>query len=222
MSAGGPQDLIRDLVSGLNESVVYEWRTKKGEYNGTTKKSFTEIINEIKMIKKKDKFNELRYNDRSVELLVQAGRLAPVSEYYPHPEIEALFEHKKEMEVTSDCVAAWAGGSAFGIRTKDRKIRKGIIIGIYGGKITKERGIYVLDATVSGDDVKWIDGNPDLRDIAMFGRINGGHKCGDRRLWHSIHHRGDWRKNGSVNDIWGVLQLEPCDRGWTESAKEGP
>ena len=76
MSAGGPQDLIRDLVSGLNESVVYEWRTKKGEYNGTTKKSFTEIINEIKMIKKKDKFNELRYNDRSVELLVQAGRLA--------------------------------------------------------------------------------------------------------------------------------------------------
>ena len=105
-------------------------------------------------------------------MLVQAGRLAPISEFYPHPEIEALFEHKKEMEITSECVAAWAGGSAWGIRTKDRKIRKEIIIGIYGGKITKNRGIYVLDATVLGDDIKWIDGDPDLGDIAMFGRIN--------------------------------------------------
>ena len=172
MSTVRPQDLNRDLGSGLAESVGHEWKTKKGEYNGTTKKSFNEIIKELMIIKKKDKYNELRYNDRNVELLVQAGRLAPISEFYPHPEIEALFEHKKEMEITSDCVAAWAGGSAWGIRTKDRKIRKEIIIGIYGGKITKNRGIYVLDATVLGDDIKWIDGDPDLGDIAMFGRIN--------------------------------------------------
>ena len=105
MSAGRPQDLNRDLGSGLAESVGHEWKTKKGEYNGTTKKSFNEIIKELMIIKKKDKYNELRYNDRNVELLVQAGRLAPISEFYPHPEIEALFEHKKEMEITSDCVA---------------------------------------------------------------------------------------------------------------------
>ena len=64
-----------------------------------------------------------------------AGRLAPPSEFYPHPEIEALFAHKGELEVTSDCVAAWAGGSAWGVRTKqDKIIRKNIIIGVYGVK----------------------------------------------------------------------------------------
>ena len=54
-----------------------------------------------------------------------------------HPDIEALFTHKEGMEITSDCVATWADGTAWGIRTKiDKRIRKNIIIGIYGGIIT--------------------------------------------------------------------------------------
>ena len=84
-----------------------------------------------------------------------------------------MFAHKGELEITSDCVAAWAGGSARGVRTKqDKIIRKNIIIGVYGGKITKNRGIYVLDATVEGDATRWVDGDPDYGDISMFGRIN--------------------------------------------------
>ena len=63
MSTGRPQDLNRDLGSGLAESVGHEWKTKKGDYNGTTEKSFNEIIKELMIIKKKDKYNELRYND---------------------------------------------------------------------------------------------------------------------------------------------------------------
>ena len=59
------------------------------------------------------------------------------------------------------------------VRTKqDNIIRKNIIIGVYGGKITKNRGIYVLDATVEGDATRWVDGDPDYGDISMFGRIN--------------------------------------------------
>ena len=52
MSTGRPQDLNRDLGSGLAESVGHEWKTKKGEYNGTTKKSFNEIIKETNDNKK--------------------------------------------------------------------------------------------------------------------------------------------------------------------------
>ena len=162
MSTRRPQDLNRDLGPGPDEPTEHIWKTTKGKYEGSTNKSFKEIINELLIIKGKEKKNELRYNDRNVELLVQAGRLAPPSEFYPHPEIEALFAHKGELEVTSDCVAAWAGGSAWGVRTKQNKIiRKNIIIGVYGGKITKNRGTYVLDATVEGDATRWVDGDPE-------------------------------------------------------------
>ena len=173
MSTKRPQDLFRDLGPGTDEPLEHIWKTNKVKFEGSTSKSFKEIINELTIIKGKDKKNELRYNDRNVELLVQAGRLAPSSEFYPHPEIEALFSHKGELEITSDCVAAWAGGSAWGVRTKqDKIIRKNIIIGVYGGKITNKRGIYVLDATVEGDATRWVDGDPDHGDISMFGRMN--------------------------------------------------
>ena len=121
MSTKRPQDLFRDLGPGTDEPLEHIWKTTKVKYEGSTSKSFKEIINELTIIKGKDKTNELRYNDRNVELLVQAGRLAPSSEFYPHPEIEALFSHKGELEITSDCVAAWAGGSAWGVRTKQDK-----------------------------------------------------------------------------------------------------
>ena len=173
MSTKSSQDLNRDLGTGPGEPLDSEWKTSKRKYEGNTNMNFYELINELKKTKKKDKENELRYNDRNVELLVQAGRLAPTSEFYPHPDIEALFTHKEGMEITSDCVATWADGTAWGIRTKiDKRIRKNIIIGIYGGIITKKTGVYVLDATVEGDNSKWINGDPDLGDISMFGRIN--------------------------------------------------
>ena len=55
-----------------------------------------------------------------------------MSEFYPYPDIEALFAHKDGLEITSDCLAAWVGGTAWGVRTKiDRRIRKKIIKGIY-------------------------------------------------------------------------------------------
>ena len=173
MSTRRPQDLSRDLGPWLDESVDHVWKTSKGRYEGSTGKSFKEILGELMIIKKKDRKHELHYNNRNIELLVQAGRLAPTSTQYPHPELEALFSHKSNLEITSDCVASWAGNSAWGVRTNiDTEIRKHIIIGIYGGKITKDKGIYVLDATVEGDDRRWVDGDPELGDIAMFGRIN--------------------------------------------------
>ena len=196
MSTKSPRDLNRDLGMGLDKQLESEWRTAKRKYEGTTNKNFSEIINELLIIKKKDKKNELRHNDRNVELLVQAGRLAP------HPEIEALFAHKVELEITSDCVAAWAGGSAWGVRTKsDKTIRKNIIIGVYGGKITKNKGIYVLDASVEGDATKWVDGDPDYGDISMFGRIN-----------EDIH-------GGNINveiDVSGIIYTTERIEGKTE------
>ena len=95
MSTKSPRDLNRDLGPGFDEQMESEWSTTKRKYECTTNKDFNEIINELLMIKKKDKKNELRHNDRNVELLVQAGRLAPPSEFYPHLEIEALFAKKK-------------------------------------------------------------------------------------------------------------------------------
>ena len=106
MSTSRPQDLIRDLGPGLDESMERVWKTNKVRYEGSTNKSFNEIIGELKIIKRKDKKNELHYNNRNIELLVQAGRLAPISDQYPHPELEALFSHKADLEITSDCVAS--------------------------------------------------------------------------------------------------------------------
>ena len=77
MSTNRPQDLLRDLGPGTDEPLEHIWKTNKVKYEGSTSKSFKEIINELIIIKGKDKKNELRYNDRNVELLVQAGRLAP-------------------------------------------------------------------------------------------------------------------------------------------------
>ena len=94
MSTRRPQDLSRDLGPWLDESVDHVWKTSKGRYEGSTGKSFKEILGELTIIKKKDKKNELHYNNRNIELLVQAGRLAPTSTQYPHPELEALFSHK--------------------------------------------------------------------------------------------------------------------------------
>ena len=77
MSTRRPQDLNRDLGPWLDEPLERVWKTTKKKYEGSTNKSFIEIINELMIIKRKDKLNELHYNDRNVELLVQAGRIAP-------------------------------------------------------------------------------------------------------------------------------------------------
>ena len=108
MSTRRPHDLSRDLGPWLEESVDHVWETNKGRYEGSTVKSFKEILGELMIIKKKDRKHELHYNNRNIELLVQAGRLAPTSTQYPHPELEALFSHKSNLEITSDCVASWA------------------------------------------------------------------------------------------------------------------
>ncbi len=56
-----------------------------------------------------------------------------------------------------------------GVHTREAKLTKGEVIGVYGGKFTKKEGQYVLDLE---NQHRWVDADPELGGHSLFGRMN--------------------------------------------------
>ena len=137
-----------------------------------TKFNFKDTIKILK--KRKREEGRLIYDQRNVELLVHATQIAPACEIYPHPDISSIFaEEFGMMAVEGDCVASWASAEAKGLKMKvGIGFAAGTIIGVYGGRKTDSKGMYVLDVTVAGEKRSWVDGDPAHGSCSIFGRMN--------------------------------------------------
>ena len=92
---------------------------------------------------------------------------------YPHPDIFELFAGmRRETMVAGDCVASWASIDARGLKVSRSDFPSNVIIGVYGGKITREKGPYVLDVSMRGEVNRMVDAHPDHGEEAILGRIN--------------------------------------------------
>ncbi len=115
----------------------------------------------------------LLHNESTVNLIVKAIKLSPPTLMYPHPDLSALFEGMREiMLVEGECVASWASRDARGLKASIKDFPSSVIVGIYGGMLTKEKGMYTLDVTMTGGESRMVDGHPDNGEIAILGRIN--------------------------------------------------
>jgi len=138
---------------------------------GNLEYSFDEIVDELRNRIRKKKF--LEYNQENVELLLRGIIISPPSEQYPHPEIWKLFNKSREkLVVERNCVASWANTEAMGLKAATADIRPGEILGVYGGVVTKDKGLYTLDVSVTGQVNRLVDGSPEHGEITLFGRIN--------------------------------------------------
>ena len=128
----------------------------------------------IKKIRSRMRNGVLRYNEVNVKLLIKAIRTSPPTTAYPHPVIYDLFKEQREkLMEDKNCVATWANPEAMGAKTKAGvRLGSGEILGVYGGVLTKGKGVYVLDATIAGEEECLIDGDSGLSNQAFFGRIN--------------------------------------------------
>ena len=67
--------------------------------------------------------------------------------------------------VAGECVASWASNESRGLKAGGCDFPQEIILGVYGGKITKEKGPYVLDVTLRGGENRTVD--PVFQDFVL-------------------------------------------------------
>jgi len=69
-------------------------------------------------------------------------------------------------------VASWAGERNEGIFLEGGKISRGEVIGIYGGRVVEEEGLYVLEMRQNGGRKIRVDGTYDGSKRTIFGMLN--------------------------------------------------
>ena len=96
------------------------------------------------------------------------------SDMYPPEEVHDMFERTREgIEVKMSRVAAWSKTKARGLwLKKGYKIKRGMIIGVYGGRITKGVGPYVLQLAYEDGQKFRVDTEGGEDGARVYGMIN--------------------------------------------------
>ncbi len=148
-------------------------KTNQKNLDDNNKRNEYEFKKYMKAIRARFVGGWLHHDEDTVRLITKAIKTSPPSLMYPHPELFSLFEGMREiMSVEGECVASWASREARGLKASKKDFPPNVIIGIYGGRITKDKGMYTLDVTMAGGEIMMVDGHPDNGEMAVLGRIN--------------------------------------------------
>jgi len=95
-----------------------------------------------------------------------------IGEGYPKGGWEEFGVGVGRLVVKGGGVASWAGDRCEGVFLGEGKIKRGQIIGVYGGKVVGDEGPYVLEMTVEKGLKLRVDGSSDGSLRTIFGMLN--------------------------------------------------
>ena len=141
---------VKDIKGSIrNIGIRKEYKRKKGKTNTIgmifakeAKNIPKQRIDDATFLKDKSRNIGVGHQDEA-EL---KRKCQEKGELYPSEEVHEMFRRTREgIEVKQSRVAAWSKMKARGLWLKKGfKIKRGMIIGVYGGRLTKRVGPYVL------------------------------------------------------------------------------